>query len=57
MTLAPEKVTKIDALQFPVDKKDLISKLAFFQYFNRVVPRLSELTEPLRRLAKKDKQF
>ena len=53
MSLAPEKIKKIEELTFPTDKKDLISKLAFFQYFNRVVPRLSKLTAPLRRLGRK----
>ena len=51
MTLSAEKIEKIEQLAFPSDKKDLISKLAFFQYFMRIAPRLSELTASLRRLA------
>ena len=48
---------KIRALEFPTDKKDLISKLAFLAYFMRIAPRLSELTAPLRELALPHIQF
>ena len=51
MTLSAEKIKKINELQMPVDKKSLISSLAFMMYFNKLAPRLSELTAPLRRLA------
>ena len=51
LTLSPEKIEKIADMAFPTDKKDLISKLAFLQWFCKIVPRLSELTGPLRRLA------
>ena len=50
-SMCGEKLTKIDGLIFPKDKKQLISVLAFFQFFNRSCPRLSEFTAPLRRLA------
>ena len=51
MSLSSEKLEKIRSLTFPVDKADLISKLAFLQYFQRLAPKLSELTAPLRKLA------
>ena len=51
ISMCSEKIQKIEEIQFPKDKKGLISILAFFQYFNRVCPRLSEYTAPLRRLA------
>merc|ERR1711911_146181 len=57
MTLSAEKDEKIRALTFPADKKDLISKLAFFNYFSRLVPRLSEILAPLRRMASTKVRF
>ena len=51
MSLSNEKVEKIASLTFPADKKELVSRLAFFQYFARIVPRLSEILSPLRRMA------
>ena len=57
MTLSNEKVEKIESLTFPVDKKEAISKLAFFQYFARIAPRLSELLGPLRDLTAQHKKF
>ena len=52
-----EKIEKINSLTFPCDKKELISRLAFFNFFNHACPRLSELLAPLRRLAKKNVRF
>ena len=49
--LTGEKKTKIREMEFPVTKKDAISKCAFFSYFIPAAPRISELMEPLRRLA------
>ena len=57
ITLSSEKIKKIRELPFPDTKKKLISALAFFQYFNRLCPRLSELSAPLRRLAKDGVRF
>ena len=57
MTLSNEKVEKIESLTFPVDKKEAVSKLAFFQYFARIAPRLSELLGPLRDLTAQHKKF
>ena len=55
--IAPEKWDKIKNLEFPKDKKALESHLAFFNYFNPVAPRLSELCAPLRELIKKNVRF
>ena len=52
ITLSSEKIKKIREIGFPDTKKKLISALAFFQYFSRLCPRYSELSAPLRRLAK-----
>ena len=52
-----KKWKKIESLTFPVDKKEAISKLAFFQYFARIAPRLSELLGPLRDLTAQHKKF
>ena len=51
LTLSNDKILKLKDLSFPVDKKDLVSKLAFFAYFQRLAPKLSEFLAPLRRLA------
>ena len=50
-SLSPEKWEKIRNLEFPKDKKGMISQLAFFNFFNPVAPRLSEICGPLRDLA------
>ena len=57
LSISPEKIEKIKSLTFPEDKKDLISKLAFFQWFIRLAPRLAEFTAPLRELAKPSVRF
>ena len=51
ISMCSEKIDKIKDIKFPTDKKGLVSVLAFFQYFNKVCPRLSEYTASLRRLA------
>ena len=56
-SMCSEKIDKIKGLIFPEDKKQLISTLAFFQFFNRVAPKLSEYTAPLRRLALPNVRF
>ena len=51
LTLSSEKVEKLKNLTFPESKKELISRLALLQWFNRLAPKLSELTSSLRQLA------
>ena len=45
------KLEAIKLLAFPSDRKQLISRLALFSWFNRLAPKLSELTFCLRQLA------
>ena len=51
------KLETIKLLTFPSTKKELISRLAFFSYFSRLAPRLSELTAPLRKIALPNARF
>ena len=55
--LSSEKVEKIRDLPFPTNKKELVSRLAFFNFFNHTCPRLSEILAPLRRMTKKNVRF
>ena len=55
--LSSEKVDKIVNLPFPTTKKELVSRLAFFNFFNHTCPRLSEVLSPLRRMTKKNVRF
>ena len=57
ITLSAEKIEKIKSLPFPSTKKKLVSDLAFFQWFNRLCPRLSEFSAPLRHLARDGMRF
>ena len=55
--ISNEKIEKIKNLPFPTDKKELVSRLAFFNFFNHTCPRLSEILAPLRRLTRKHVKF
>jgi hypothetical protein len=50
--LSPEKEEKIRSLDFPEDKKDLASKLAFMSWFIQSCKKLNHLLGPLRDLYK-----
>ena len=49
-SLSDEKKKKIKEMEFPRDKKDAVSKAAFFSYFIPVAPLLSQKLAHLRRL-------
>ena len=51
LSLTGEKIKKIEKLEFPQTKKQLVSVLAFFSYFLGLSPRLAELIAPLRKYA------
>ena len=55
--LSQEKIEKIRNLTFPETKKEALSRASFFAYFISSVPKLSELMEPLRRLARPNTRF
>jgi hypothetical protein len=50
----PEKVKAIHDITTPKDKKDLMRFLGMVNYLAKFVPSLSDLTQPLRELIKKD---
>ena len=50
-SMCEEKLEKIRSLTMPTNRKELISVLAFLNFFSKILPRLSEFTAPLRRLA------
>jgi hypothetical protein len=50
----PEKVKAIHDIATPKDKKDLMRFLGMVNYLAKFVPSLSDLTQPLRELIKKD---
>ena len=55
--LSEEKLEKIRNLSFPETKKEALSRASFFAYFIHSVPKLSELMEPIRRLARPNVRF
>ena len=55
--LTSEKKKKMQEMVFPEDKKQLISRLAFFSWFLDANPRLSEALGPLRDLGKANVKF
>ena len=55
--MSNEKIEKIRALPFPTDKQQLVSRLAFLNFFNGACPRLSEILAPIRRLTRKHVKF
>ena len=55
--IADEKREKIKNLTFPKDKKEAVSRAAFFSYFLPTAPRLSEFMSPLRKLAHPKTKF
>ena len=57
LSICDEKKKKILELSPPRDAKDLKSKLAFFQYFYQVAPRLNAILAPFRHFAKKGSHF
>ena len=57
ISLSKEKEEKIRSLEFPSDKKGMISALAFFSYFLGVSPKLSEYLAPLRRFGELNTRF
>ena len=56
-SLSIEKADKIKKMAFPADKKQAISHAAFFSYFLPLSPKLTDLMEPLRRLARPKDKF
>ena len=53
----PRKVEAIEKLPSPTCPKDLMRILGMIQYLSKFLPRLSELTEPLRKLTHKDQEW
>lgn len=54
LEIDPEKVEAIKRLQQPEDKAGLQRLLGMVTYLNKFIPKMSELTEPLRELLKKE---
>ena len=57
VSICNEKKEKIIGLSPPTDQKDLKRKLAFFQYFFPIAPRLNSILSPFRKFAKEGKRF
>ena len=53
----PQRVTAMSAIEPPRNKKELQEFLGIATYMSPFVPNLSALTEPLRNLLKKDREF
>ncbi|XRB17209.1 hypothetical protein RI054_14g70540 [Pseudoscourfieldia marina] len=53
--IAPEtaKVKAIMDMESPKDAKELRSQMGLLSYYRHFIPRMSELSEPLRKLLKK----
>ena len=53
----PEKVKAIEDMPKPTSKKELLTLLGFVNYLSKFLPKLSEITRPLRDLTVKDAKF
>ena len=53
----PDKVQAVDEMPRPTCKKELATLLGFVNYLSKFLPRLAEVTQPLRELAAKDTPF
>ena len=53
----PERIAAIEAIEAPSSKKQLQEFLGIATYMSPFIPNLSALTEPLRSLLRKDKEF
>ncbi|XP_017892179.1 uncharacterized protein K02A2.6-like [Ceratina calcarata] len=57
MSLDDERVRAIRQLKRPNNKKEVQQVLGSFNYFRSFIPNLAEMSEPLRGLLKRDKEF
>lgn len=53
----PDKVAAVREMPTPRSKEDVRRFLGFVQYIGKFIPNLSEISEPLRELTKKEIQF
>ena len=53
----PDKVKAVDEMPSPTCKKELATLLGFVNYLSKFLPRLPEVTQPLRELTAKDAPF
>jgi hypothetical protein len=53
----PAKVEAIDRIPIPKDKKHMLTFLGMVTYLSRFLPKLSSITEPLRRLTCADENY
>ena len=53
----PDKVQAVDEMPRPTCKKELATLLGFMNYLLKFLPRLAEVTQPLRELTAKDTPF
>ena len=49
----PEKVRAVQEMPKPTSKKELLSLLGFVNYLSKFLPRLSEVTQPLKEMTAK----
>lgn len=57
VSIDPHKVEAINNLKTPTNRTELQRLLGMVTYLNKFIPNLSELTDPLRKLLKKDIEF
>jgi len=53
----PDKVKAVENMPKPTSKKELLSLLGFVNYLAKFLPKLSEVTQPLRDLTAKEAKF
>jgi transposase InsO family protein len=53
----PEKITAIDNMPKPTCKQEMMSLLGFINYLAKFLPKLAEVSQPLRDLTTKNAQF
>ena len=53
----PEKVKAVEEMPRPTCKKELATLLGFVNYLSKFLPRLTEVTQPLRELTTKEAQL
>ena len=53
----PDKVKAVEEMPRPTSKQEVLALLGFVNYLSKVLPRLSEVVQPLRDLTTKDAKF
>lgn len=53
----PDKIKAVEEMPRPTNKKELLTLLGFVNYLAKFLPKLSEVTQPLRDLTRKEAQF